>query len=86
MTLEDAVNKMTGEPARRLGLSGRGVVREGGIADLVVFDPDTVRDRSEFGQVPVAPVGVELVVVAGEIVAESGVASTRRPGRVLRKN
>ena len=86
LTLEDAVRKMSGEPARRLGLEGRGTVREGKIADLVVFDPETVRDTTGFGQVPAAPVGIETVVVAGRVLVEDGVVSTERPGRVLRRN
>lgn len=86
LTLEDAVRKMSGEPARRLGLEGRGTVREGKIADLVVFDPETVRDTTGFGQVPAAPVGIETVVVAGRVLLEDGAVSTERPGRVLRRN
>ena len=86
LTLEDAVRKMSGEPARRLGLEGRGVVGEGNIADLVVFDPETVGDTTGFGQVPRAPVGIEMVVLAGTVLVEGGAVSRERPGRVLRKS
>ena len=86
LTLEDAVRKMSAEPARRLGLVGRGVVREGMVADLVVFDPEKVLDTTGFGQVPAAPAGIEMVVVAGKVMVEHGLISSERPGRVLRKN
>ena len=86
LTVEDAVRKMSGEPARRLGLEGRGLIREGKVADLVVFDPEKVLDTTGFGQVPTAPVGIKTVVLAGRVLVEDGMISTERPGRVLRKD
>ncbi|MDH3248676.1 MAG: D-aminoacylase [Acidimicrobiia bacterium] len=83
--LVDAVRKMTGEPARRLGMTDRGVVREGAIADLVVFDPNTVIDNAEFGEVASAPTGIDVVVVGGTVMVQDGVVSADRPGRVLRR-
>ncbi|HVR32249.1 MAG TPA: amidohydrolase family protein [Acidimicrobiia bacterium] len=85
LELTDAVRKMTGEPARRLGLADRGVIREGAVADLVVFDPDTVIDNAEFGQVPAAPTGIDVVVVAGTVMVSDGAIAADRPGRVLRR-
>jgi N-acyl-D-aspartate/D-glutamate deacylase len=86
LELPDAVRKMTAEPARRLGLADRGTLAEGAIADLVVFDPTTVRDDAEFGRPPNRPIGIDVVVVAGEIVLEHGTIATVRPGRVLRRS
>ena len=83
-SLEEAVRKMAAEPARRLGLAERGVVRSGAIADLVVFDPQTVIDTTGFGQTPAAPIGIDVVVVAGTVMVDQGVISAERPGRVLR--
>ena len=85
LQLADAVNKMTAEPARRLGLVDRGTLTVGAIADLVVFDPETVIDNSEFGQDAGAPVGIDVVIVGGSVVLDHGTISTERPGRVLRK-
>ena len=76
---------MTGEPARRLGLLDRGVVREGAVADLVVFDPETVIDNAGFGQAPVAPTGIEVVVVGGTVMVDGDDISEARPGQVLRR-
>ena len=83
LSLEEAVLKMSAEPARRLGLTDRGVVREGAIADLVVFDPETVADTTDFGEAPTAPIGIDTVVVSGTVVVDDGVISSDRPGRVL---
>ena len=86
LDLADAIRKMTSEPARRLGLRDRGVLVEGAIADLVVFDPATVTDRARFGQVPQSPDGIEVVVVGGVVMLYHGVISDDRPGRVLRSS
>jgi N-acyl-D-aspartate/D-glutamate deacylase len=85
LELPDAVRKMTGEPARRLGLTDRGVVKEGAMADLVVFNPATVIDNAEFGKAPAPPTGIDLVVVAGTVMLEDGAIAPDRPGRVLRR-
>jgi N-acyl-D-aspartate/D-glutamate deacylase len=83
LTLEDAVRKMTSFPAQRLGLSDRGVLREGLKADLAVFDPSVVRDRATFERPHQYAEGVSLVVVNGEVVFENGAMTGKRPGRVL---
>jgi N-acyl-D-aspartate/D-glutamate deacylase len=82
--LEQAIRKMSGETARRLGMRDRGTIAEGKAADLVLFDPRSVADTADFGAAPTPPVGMELVVVNGVVMVEHGaITSERRPGRVL---
>lgn len=82
--LEVAVRKMTGMPARRLGLTDRGLLRPGMKADVVVFDPRTVLDRSTAEEPQARPAGIEHVFVNGVAVVEEGRPTAARPGRVLR--
>jgi hypothetical protein len=82
--LEAAVRKMTGMPARRLGLTDRGLLRPGMKADVVVFDPRTVLDRSTAERPQARPAGIEHVFVNGVAVVDAGRPTTARPGRVLR--
>ena len=86
LTLETAVHKMTGFPARRLGLRDRGVIDEGMAADLVVFDPETVVDNATFEEPHRYPEGIPHVLVAGEPVVLNGRHTGARPGRVLRRS
>jgi N-acyl-D-aspartate/D-glutamate deacylase len=85
LTLESAIHKMTGMPARRLGLTDRGRVAEGAAADLVVFDPATIIDRASFESPHQYPAGIEAVLVNGEVVVTAGNHTGARPGRVLRR-
>ena len=85
LSLETAVYKMSGFPAQRLGLSDRGLVEEGRVADLVVFDPDTVLDRATFEEPHQYPVGIPYVFVNGVAVVDEGKHTGARPGRVLRR-
>jgi N-acyl-D-amino-acid deacylase len=83
LTLEEAVRKMSGMPAARIGLLDRGLLRPGMKADLAVFDPERIMDKATFEQPHQYAVGVELVVVNGEVVFENGAMTAARPGRVL---
>ena len=85
LSLESAVHKMTGLPARRLGLSDRGQLMEGLAADLVVFDPDTVIDNATYDDPQQYPDGIPFVLVAGAAVIDYGRHTGARPGRVLRR-
>ena len=85
MTLEQAVYKCAGFPAQRLGLRDRGLMREGFVADLVVFDPDTVIDMATFEQPQQYPGGIPYVIVAGTPIVWEGKNTGARPGRVLRR-
>jgi N-acyl-D-amino-acid deacylase len=82
--LETAIHKMTGMPARRLGLADRGVVREGAFADLAVIDPGTVRDESSYADPHRYPSGIPYVVVNGVFAVDGGRwARAAGAGRVL---
>ena len=86
-SLEEAVRKMTSLPAQRFGLTQRGTLASGYFADLVVFDPATIRDAATFEQ-PIAPaVGVALLLVNGQVAysTRSGLASQRN-GRFLTRS
>ncbi|MFE0425888.1 amidohydrolase family protein, partial [Streptomyces sp. NPDC058953] len=84
LTLEDAVHKMTGLPACRFRLTGRGTVADGARADLVVLDPGTVRDTATFERPLLAPEGVTAVVVAGRVAVREGRPTGERAGEVVR--
>jgi N-acyl-D-amino-acid deacylase len=89
-SLEDAVRKMTGIPAERFGLVDRGVVREGAVADLVVFNAKTVADRATYDQPHQLSIGIEHVLVGGVEIFAGGqpveLAGPELPGRALRYN
>lgn len=84
LTLEAAVRKMTAVPAERMGLAGRGVLREGHFADITVFDPVTVADRATFEHPHQPSVGVRYVLVNGRFTLDDGQLTGERPGRALR--
>ncbi len=84
LTLEQAVRKMTSWPAARMGLSDRGVIREGLRADLTVFDYDRIDDAASWEHPTRAPVGIDYVVVNGEVAVAEGKYTGAKAGRVLR--
>lgn len=84
LTLEEAVRKMAGFPAARMGLTDRGVIRAGMKADLVVFSASTIRDRATFEQPHQYAEGVSHVLVNGQLALENGTPTPTRAGRVLR--
>ena len=86
ITLEQAIHKMSGMPAARLGLRDRGILRPGAYADLVVFDPATVADRATFEAPHQYPVGIEFVLVNGALAVDGGQFRDVRRGRVLRRS
>ena len=83
MPLEDAVRKATSAVATRLSIPDRGLLREGFFADIAVFDPTTIIDRSTFEQPHVLSDGVKLVFVNGALVVRDGRHTGAKPGRVL---
>ena len=83
LTLPEAIRKMTSLPAQRLGWRDRGIIREGLFADLVLFNPDTVIDRSTYANPTALPTGIEKVFVNGTLVWDGGKPTGARPGLVL---
>ncbi|HIB09088.1 MAG TPA: D-aminoacylase [Gemmatimonadetes bacterium] len=86
ISIVEAVRKMTALPAERLGLNMRGQLREGWFADIVVFDPVSVADQATFEEPHQYPVGINWVLVNGEITVEEGTFRDVRAGRVLRRH
>jgi N-acyl-D-amino-acid deacylase len=85
LTLEGAVHKMTGLSARNFRLHERGQIRAGWFADLVVFDPQRVRDVATYENPLAQSEGVEMVFVNGALGIDSGKATGRHGGRLLRR-
>ena len=83
LSLEQAVHKMTGMPAKKLGLKDRGVIRVGAKADLVVFNHKTVTDLATYEDPHRYPAGIEHVCVNGRLVIKGGEHTGSLPGRVL---
>jgi N-acyl-D-amino-acid deacylase len=84
LSLEEAVRKMTSAPAARLGLTDRGLLRDGFVADLVIFDPARVRSNATYDEPRRFPTGIEYVVVNGELVVDHERHTGALPGRALR--
>ena len=86
LSLEDAVHRMSSMAARRLGLHDRGIIAPGMLADLVVFDPELIRDMAEFGaEATRYAAGVDYLFVNGIPVIDDGELMDVIPGRVLRR-
>ncbi|RSN68467.1 N-acyl-D-amino-acid deacylase family protein [Actinomadura sp. WAC 06369] len=84
LPLAEAVRKCTSAPAERAGLADRGVLREGAVADVAVFDTERIADRATFASPQRFPDGIRAVVVGGRPVVEDGVHGGARPGEILR--
>jgi len=83
LRLEEAIRKMTSLPASRMRLRDRGLLRPGMAADIVAFDPDTVRERSTYADPNHYSQGFAYVAVNGELVIDGGKITDARPGRPL---
>jgi len=84
LTLEDAVRKMTGATAARLSITDRGLLRQGMLADIMIFDPNTVIDRATYEQPHQLSVGMVHVLVNGTAVVSDGKVTGAKPGRIVR--
>jgi N-acyl-D-amino-acid deacylase len=83
LTLPDAVRKMTSLAASITGLTDRGLLRPGMAADMVIFDPATVKDRATFEDPAQYPAGIPYVIVNGAVVIDKGEHTGAKPGKVL---
>jgi N-acyl-D-aspartate/D-glutamate deacylase len=85
LPLEEAVRKMTSFPANRLNMNGRGLIRKGYFADLVIFDEGRVIDRATYEEPRRFPEGIEYVIVNGQVLLERGSLNPIKAGKVLRR-
>lgn len=85
LSMQEAIRKMTGLPAGILGLTDRGILKTGYLADVVVFDPARVADRATYLK-PAYPIGIEYVLVNGTPVVYEAEPTGTRPGRPLTEN
>ena len=85
LRLPEAIRKMTSFPAQRLGIPDRGLLRDGFKADIVVFNPDTVKTYATKEDPKKYPVGIEYVIVNGKVVIDRGQNTGALPGRGLRR-
>ena len=86
LTLEQAIYKMTGLPARKLQLKDRGLINKGYQADIVVFDENQITDTATFENPHQYPKGIHHVLVNGQRVISKGEHTGRLPGKILRRN
>jgi len=84
ITLEEGVHKMTGQPAAKFRLKGRGEIAVGKFADIVVFDPETIEDVATYQEPRRHPAGIDWVLINGRVSVEGGAQREVRAGRVLR--
>jgi N-acyl-D-amino-acid deacylase len=93
LSWEEAIKKMTSNPAKAIGLDDRGLLKEGFWADIVIFNPETIANRANFKNClelsqginhEIYPVGIEYTIVNGVVVVERGRLTGARPGHVLR--
>jgi N-acyl-D-amino-acid deacylase len=85
LSLESAIHKMTGLPARRFGLEGRGFVLPSHAADLTIFDPATIEDRATYADPAMRPRGIHWVLVNGEVAVAGVEVVVQHGGQVLRR-
>jgi len=85
LDLPTAIRKMTGDPCRRFGIKDRGLIKPGFFADLVLFDPDRVRDTATYEDPICYPEGVHYVLVNGVVTVEEGEHTTAKAGKVIRR-
>ncbi len=86
MPLSEAVRKMTYTPCRKIGIRDRGLIREGMVADITVFNPDKIIDRGTFTDPCQHPVGIEYVLVSGVLAFSKGQLTSAMEGKVLKRS
>ena len=85
LTWEQAIHKVTGRPAQRLRLAGKGVLAAGMDADLCVFDPEALRETGTYQEPCRMAAGMDTVLAAGVPVLEQSALTGARPGRIIRR-
>ena len=85
LEIERAIQKITSGPAEKIGLAKRGVIKKGNFADIVIFDPNIIKDRATYRDPFRFPAGIEWVIVNGRVSVENGKFLGERAGAVLRK-
>jgi len=83
LSMQEAINKMTGMPANKLGLTNRGRITDNAFADIVIFNPKQIKDTATYEKPFSYPEGIETVIVNGEIVFNKGILTKKLPGKVL---
>lgn len=85
ISMVDALKKMTLVPAKRLGLNTKGEIKEGKDGDIVIFDPEKIKDNADFMNPTNSPDGIKYVILNGEIVVEDNKIIKSRQGKVIRR-
>jgi N-acyl-D-aspartate/D-glutamate deacylase len=85
LSLEQAIHKMTALPASRIGLKTRGILAEGMIADINIFDPDKVKDNDDWAKPHQYAAGFVYVIVGGTPVIDESTRTEAGPGKVLKR-
>ncbi|VYT74155.1 amidohydrolase family protein [Intestinibacter bartlettii] len=85
-SLEEGVKKLTYNPAQILKIEGRGLLKEGNFADIVIFNPDTIKDMATYKNPKQYPVGIDTVIVNGVVAFEDGKQLEVLPGRFLKNS
>lgn len=83
---EEAIFKLTGKPARKIGLKNRGIIKKGYQADLVIFDPEKIEGRANLSNPQQLPVGIDSVMVNGKLAFDKGRVIPMRAGKILQKS
>lgn len=83
---QEAIQKITSGPAKKLKLYGRGAIMKGNYADLVIFDPQKIKDRATYKNPYQYPEGIEWVIINGQIAVENGNFTGIKAGKILRKS
>jgi N-acyl-D-amino-acid deacylase len=85
LTLEEAVRTVTGMPAEQLGMKEHGLLREKMIADITIFNPETIADISTYEGPPQYAKGIEYVIISGKVVVEKGIFTGLKAGKILKR-
>jgi len=85
LSLEEAIHKITGLPAKRFRLENRGLIKPGYYADIVIFDPNEISDMGDYIEPRRPPKGINYVLVNGKIVVKEGAHTGIRPGKIIRR-